>query len=248
MLTSPILCASVVTPRYAHHMVDGCYARSHKEKHCLPKYQIVTRVPLVVDVVLPTLLLGLVIALGRLTARRTLIALAVTAMTLVLVGMALLEVVTGLHGPLLNSAGDPYSRQRLAILVSELIESMGFTLSFAAVILGLREAARPSYRGWIIALLLSQVGSTAGTTLFQYPDVSALFNQMFYDQLYRGELTVSVPYYLITSLLLIAASLATLLFAIFGLPGEETPNPIGSAQPSPIQPAAPSSTPNQPYT
>jgi hypothetical protein len=214
----------------------------------LTKYQIVTIVPLVVDVALPTLLIGFVIALGRLTARRTLIALAVTAMTLVLVGMALLEVVTGLHGPLLNSAGDPYSRQRLAVLMSELIESMGFSLSFAAVILGLREAARLSYWGWFIALLLTQMGSTLGATLFQYPYVSALFNQMFYDQLYRGDLTVSVPYYLFTSLLLIAAPLGTLLFAIFGLPGEETPNPIGPARPAPLPPAAPSSAPNQPYT
>ena len=133
------------------------------------------------DIVLPPLLIGLVVALARVTARRTIIALAVAAIALVFIGIALLDAVTGLHGPLMSSAGDPYSRQRLAVLLSGLLVSAGVSLSFAAVILGLRETVNMSRWGWFIALLLTQIATTIGMMLFPYPYVSALFNQALYD-------------------------------------------------------------------
>ena len=66
-----------------------------------------------------------------------------------------------------------------------------------------------------------------------------MFDTPLLQTLYEGNLTITLPYYLLTSLLLIAVPLATLLFAIIGVPRVETPNLIGPAQPTPMPPVAP---------
>lgn len=178
------------------------------------KYQIVSVLPLIVDIALPILLLGLVMALARSTARRATIALAGAALALIVVGAALIDAVTGLHGWLLLESGDPYSRPRLVVVLGTLIVNAGLSLSFAAIVLALREMAHLSRWGFLAILLVAQALTGISATLFHYPYVSALFNQTFYDQLYRGELAISAPFYLLTDLLLLTAPATALLVSL----------------------------------
>jgi hypothetical protein len=194
-------------------------------------------------IVLAPLAIGLVVALANENARRTMIGAAIIAAVIVFVGVALADATTRLAGPfgIYRLRGvSPFDFQILYL--SELLLSVGLSLSFAAAILGLRETARLRRWGWFVAFLLTQVASAIGTTLFYPTYATYMLDTPLLQTFYEGNLTITLPYYLLTSLLLIAVPLAALLFANFGIPRAEPANTIGQAQP------VPPATPNQPYT
>jgi hypothetical protein len=215
----------------------------------IAQYQVLSVSLTISQIILAPLMIGLVVALASRSVRRTIIVAAITAATLVFVGVALVDAVTGLRGPLgylrtMYNVAFGFFR----LYYSELILSVGLSLSFAAVILGLRETARMRRWGWFFAFLLTEVAAGIGTTLFYLTFASNMFNALLIQRFYEGDLTISIPYYLLTSLLLSAVPLAALLFATIGIPHAETDNSVGPAQPAPMPPVAPSTTPNQPYT
>jgi hypothetical protein len=191
-------------------------------------------------IVLAPLAIGLVVALANGSVRRTIIVASITASAIVFVGVVLVDAITRLAGPLGIYRLRSYSPFDLhAMYLGELLLSVGLSLSFAAAILGLRETARLRRWGWFVAFLLTQAASAIGTTLFYLTYASYMFDTPLLRTFYEGNLTIILPYYLPTSLLLIAVPLATLLFAIIGVPRVETPNLIGPAQPTPMPPVAP---------
>jgi hypothetical protein len=202
------------------------------------QYQSLGVILTILQILLAPLAIGLVLALATGTARRAIIAAAISAAAMVFVGVALIDAITRLRGPLgYINAVEVYSRPgSLAVSLCELILSVGLSLNFAAVVLGLRETARLRRWGWFWAFLATQIAAALGTTLFYLTYAGYFISQSVIEHLYRGDPTVSAPYYLLTSLLMIATPLATLLFAITGVPRAE-----------PAQSMAPA-TPNQPYT
>jgi hypothetical protein len=206
----------------------------------------------ILAIVLAPLVIGLVVALANGSARRTIIVAAIIAAVMVFIGVALADAITRLAGPLGSYRWrlyPPFDFQSLYL--SELLLSVGLSVSFAAAILGLRETARLRLWGWFVTLLLTQVAAGIGTTLFYLTYATYMLDTPLLQTFYEGNSTITLPYYLFTSLLLIAVPLAMLLVAIIGIPPVETPNLIGPAQPAPMPPmppAAPSSAPNQPYT
>jgi hypothetical protein len=212
------------------------------------QYQALGAILAVLAIVLAPLVIGLVVALTHRNARRTIMVAAIVASALVFIGVALDDIITRLHGPYGFYSLPSYSQiSLLAVYLSELLWSVGLSLSFAAVILGLRETARLRRWVWFVAFLLTQVASATGTTLFYLNYASYMLDSSLIQRFYEGNLPIILPYYLLTSLLLIAVPFATLLFAIIGIPQVETPNPVGPTQPAPLPQSAPPTAPYPPY-
>ena len=168
---------------------------------------------------------------------------------MVFVGVALVDAITRLRGQIGYYQSPIYSQPgALAVSLGALVLSAGLSLNFAAVILGLRETARLRRWGWFWAFLLTQVAAGLGSALFFLAFVNYLFSVPLVERLYRGDPAISVPYFLLTSLSLVAVPLAALLFAIIGIPRAEPAQPAGPTRPAPMPPAAPPTTPYQPYT
>jgi hypothetical protein len=215
------------------------------------QYQVFSAILVIVQVVLAPLLIGLIVGLASASVRRTIIVAAISASALVFVGVALIDALTRLRGPIGSINAEFYSLPgALALTLFELVLNAGLSLSFAAVILGLRETARLRRWGWFWAFLLTQMVAAVGSTLFYLTYASAFFGQRVFEHLYRGDLAFTAPYYLLASLLLVAAPFAALLFTSLGVPGAEPATPNGTAQPSPIPVVAPPTIPQpaQPYT
>jgi hypothetical protein len=209
------------------------------------QYQGFSAILVIVQIVFAPLLIGLVVGLASASVRRTIIAAAISALALVFVGVALIDAVTRLRGPIGFINAEVYSLPgALALTLFELVLGAGLSLNFAAVILSLRETARLRRWGWFWAFLLAQIAAAIGTTLFYLTFVNYMFSVPLVERLYRGDPAISISYFLLTSLLLIAAPLAALLFAIIGIPRTEPANPLGVAPPTPMPPAT---SPYQPY-
>jgi hypothetical protein len=132
-------------------------------------YQTLGAVITIGYIVLAPLLIGLMIALARASARRTVIAVAIAVAALVFVGVAVADALTGMRGQFAyyRSATTAPTRQgALVLALASLLLSAGLSLSFAAVILGLRETAWARHWGWFVAFLLTQLAAGIGTTLF----------------------------------------------------------------------------------
>jgi hypothetical protein len=212
------------------------------------QYQALGVILTILQIMLAPLAIGLVVGLANGSARRTIIAAAITASVMVFVGVALIDAITRLRGQIAFYQSPLYSQPgALAVSLGALVLSAGLSLSFAAVILGLRETARLRRWGWFWAFLLTQIAAAIGTTLFYLAFVSYMFSVPLVERLYRGDPAISVPYFLLTSLLLIAVPLAALLFAIIGVPRVEPPLSAAPARPAPMPPTAPPNTPYQPY-
>ena len=211
------------------------------------QYQALGVILTILQIFLAPLAIGLVVGLSNRSARRTIIAAAITASVMVFVGVALIDAITRLRGQIAFYQSPIYSQPgALAVSLGTLVLSAGLSLSFAAVILGLRETARLRRWGWFWAFLLTQIAAAIGTTLFYLTFVNYMFSVPLVERLYRGDPAISIPYFLLTSLLLIAAPLAVLLFAIIGIPRTEPANPLGVAPPTPMPPATPPTSPYQP--
>jgi hypothetical protein len=203
----------------------------------------------IVQIVLAPLIIGLVVGLAGQSARRTIIAAAITAAAIIFVSAALIEALTGFSGPVVFfQAG--YSRPgELALSLAQILLSVGLDLSFAAVILGLRETARLRRWGWFWAFLLTQVVAGIVTQLYFRTFGSYLFTIPLFRLLIEGNLPINISYYLVTSLLLVAVPLAVLLFANVGIPAAEPASlvtPVGQpAAPYPPYPQYPQHPPHQ---
>jgi hypothetical protein len=192
----------------------------------------------IVQIVLAPLIIGLVVGLASQSARRTIIAAAITAAAIIFVAAALIEALTGFRGPVVFYQSG-YSRPgEVALSLTQILLSVGLDLSFAAVILGLRETARLRSWGWFWAFLLTQVMAGIVTELFFRTFGSYLLTLPLLRLLIEGDLPINISYYLITSLLLVAVPLAVLLFANVGIPAEPA---------TPVAPAGQPATPNPPY-
>jgi len=212
------------------------------------QYQALGVILTILQIMLAPLAIGLVVGLANGSARRTIIAAAITASVMIFVGVALIDAITRLRGQIAYYQSPIYSQPgALAVSLGTLVLSAGLSLNFAAVILGLRETARLRRWGWFWAFLLTQIAAALGTTLFYFTFVNYLFSVPLVERLYRGDPAISVPYFLLTSLLLIAIPLAVLLFAIIGVPRVEPPLSAEPARPAPMPPTAPPTTPYQPY-
>ena len=213
------------------------------------QYQALGVILTILQIFLAPLAVGLVVGLANGSARRTIIAAAISASALVVVGVALIDAITRLRGPIGFINAEVYSLPgALALSLLELVLSVGLSLNFAAVILGLRETARLRRWGWFWAFLLTQMVAAVGSTLFYLTYASSFFGQPVFQRLYRGDLAFTAPYYLLASLLLVAAPLTVLLFANLGVPRAEPQETVGPAQPTPPMPfAAPPTTPYPPY-
>jgi hypothetical protein len=212
------------------------------------QYQALGVILTILQIFLAPLAIGLVVGLANGSARRTIIAAAIVAAVMVFVGVALVDAITRLRGQIAYYQSPVYSQPgALAVSLGALVLSAGLALNFAAVILGLRETARLRRWGWFFAFLLTQIAAAIGTTLFFLTFVNYMFSIPLIERLYRGDPAISVPYYLLASLLLIAVPLAALLFAIIGIPRAEPAQPVGPARPAPMPPTAPPTTPYQPY-
>jgi hypothetical protein len=211
-------------------------------------FQTLSIVVTILQIVLAPLLIGLVVALASASMRRTIIAAAITAAALVFVDVVLVDAISGLRGQIAYYQSPTYSQPgAVTLTLSEVLLSVGLSFNFAAVILGLRETARLRRWGWFFAFLLTQLAAAIGTALFTLTYIGIAYTNTLFLRLYRGDAAISVPYYLLTSLLLIIVPLATLLFAIIGIPSTESANPLRPAQPAPMPPVAPPTTPYRPY-
>jgi len=187
------------------------------------------------------LLIGLIVALARGAARRSVIVLASVATALVFVGVVSADAITGLRSQIAYYQNSVSAQGAFNVSLAYLILATGLSINFAAVVLGLRETAQTRRWGWFIAFLLTQVAAGIGTMLLyvrfaQFGVLSQLTNRLYY-----GDPTVSIPYYLISSLLLICVPLGALLFATLGLPLSDA-SPTSSTIPTP-----PQGLPYQPY-
>jgi hypothetical protein len=104
------------------------------------------------------------IALARASARRMVIAVAIAA-ALVFVGIAVADTLTGMRGQFAyyrSATTAPTPQGALVLALASLLLSAGLSLSFAAVILGLRETAWARRWGWFVAFLLTQLAAGIG--------------------------------------------------------------------------------------
>ncbi len=213
------------------------------------QYQVFSAILAILQIVLAPLLIGLVVGLASASMRRTIIAAAISASALVVVGVTLIDAITRLRGPIGFINAEVYSLPgALALTLFELVLNAGLSLNFAAVILGLRETARLRRWGWFWAFLLAQMVTAVGSTLLYLTYASSFFGQPVFQHLYRGDLAFTAPYYLLASLLLVATPLAALLFASLGIPRAEPQATVGPAQPTPMPFVAPPTTPYPPYS
>jgi hypothetical protein len=167
-------------------------------------------------IVVAPLLVGLVIALFRQSGRRRVMGSAGVAEGALALGLIM-------YGAVNQMQNRPIYLTNQDVLLHNVASAMGnvgLTLSSAALILGGVESVRMRRWGLFAAFLLVMVAAELFAYLFNFALIILQYFQSSHPLLKRlmeGDRTVTVPYFFITSFLLISAPLATFLLAFLGL-------------------------------
>lgn len=173
------------------------------------------RVLFLVEILLAPVLIGAVTAFSRETPRRTILALAVSAMVVTLAGVVFYDAMTGLRGQV------HYYQTRIGadisqLVVASLVLGAGVALTTAAGTVALARTAHLGRWGWFAAVLavMALTGAVTYSFYVGFPDF--LFGSDLQTRLSQGDGASSIPYFLVVSALLVLLPTASLLYGLKG--------------------------------
>jgi hypothetical protein len=165
---------------------------------------------------------GAIIAAGRWGARRTVLALSVGALVLLVGGVVYYDVLTGLHSQtayILTHQKEIVAQGYVTTARALVLTGAGTTLSVGAGVLALWKTARIRRWGWFTVILAMQLAAGVVASAFTGGLPLGIINRELADvanRLARGDPGVSTPYFLVASALLLVIPVATLLYGLVG--------------------------------
>lgn len=179
------------------------------------------------QVLLAPVLIGIVTALARQGPRRTVLALAAVSMAVLACGVIYYDVVTGLRSEIgyLTTSREAFSQGINTLFGAYLVIAAGLALAAAAAVVALSRTAQLGRWGWFAAILLMTIFASAVVYGLDNGFPSSLFGADLQLRLNRGDATVSTPFYIAVSVLLVLAPLASLLYGWLG-PDAPKPAPL----------------------
>jgi len=174
------------------------------------------------QVLLAPIVGGAIFAAGRWGLRRTVLALAVGALALIVGGVVYYDVLTGLRSQtayILAHREEIITQGFLTTYRASVLIGAGVTLSAGAGVLALWKTAQVRRWGWFAAILAAQMVAGVVAAAFSTTLPLVLINRDWQDiatRLTEGDPGVSTPYYLVVSALMVAIPLATLLYGLVG--------------------------------